>query len=84
MFFTFNTHKDYKYQIRKNNVKLRVESKYLNYSELSKNEATDVNIITFEKSFKEKYNKMKDSLKWKLKCTEYVIEDIILDFTFKQ
>ncbi|CAG8621598.1 14686_t:CDS:2 [Dentiscutata erythropus] len=41
-----------------------------------------------KKRFDEEYNKMKDSLKWKLKCTGRVVEDTIYecmsDFTSEQ
>ncbi|CAB4488738.1 unnamed protein product [Rhizophagus irregularis] len=39
----------------------------------------DVNTSSYEKSFKEKYNKMNDDLKWKLQCTGRVVEDVLFN-----
>lgn len=48
--------------------------------------ATDNNAL--KKSFKEKYDKMEDDLKWKLSCTGRFVEDVIYenvsDFTSEQ
>ncbi|CAB4402388.1 unnamed protein product [Rhizophagus irregularis] len=48
--------------------------------------ATDNNAL--KKSFKEKYDKMEDDLKWKLSCMRRFVEDVIYenvsDFTSEQ
>ncbi|POG62119.1 hypothetical protein GLOIN_2v1785728 [Rhizophagus irregularis DAOM 181602=DAOM 197198] len=39
----------------------------------------DVDTSSYEKSFKKKYNKMNDDLKWKLQCTGRVVEDVLFN-----
>ena len=91
MFFAFNTvERSWRSQIsdQKKQRQIRSRRQIPDYSELSEKETIDKNVGTLKKFFKEKYDKMEDSLKWKLKCTGHVVEDVlyecISDFTSEQ